>query len=366
MLRRVRLHHAWIALSLLGCAHSDAFAPADNQTATPFIAGEPTRLTYNPGADMVPAWLPDGSAIVYAFDHDDPPHDEPDRCLGVLPPTGGRRTRELCSISLRAADSVDRFDEPSVLPDGRVAYVRSARAAQQRSMAYVRLVIGSPDPAVSPTDVIVHPYVGADGALRDALTYLHWISSTEAIGVAGVRSDCHDCPAMALVGGRELVRLAISAEPPSTASLTLLTTDDSLTSATVAPGESAAYFTRLGDSRVYRIALSGGTPTVAVDFGPAGVARDIQVRGATLYAVVGGNVRTANVQASGNTQIDDGGPIYVADLGTGATHPLVTSQPRLAFRRLALAPSGATLLAQAAQEGLNAVGSPDIWRIGRP
>src|SRR5204863_9312815 len=62
----------------------------------------------------------------------------------------------------------------------------------------------------------------------------------------------------------------------------------------VAAGESADIisYTLGGDARVYRRVLSTGTVSVAHDFG-TGIARDVQVVGARLIAVVGGDVSFA-------------------------------------------------------------------------
>lgn len=375
MLRRLRRYRPWLALLLLGCGHSDPFSPAANGSTAPLAAGEPSRLTYDGGADLTPTWRPDGSAFLYGFEQADPPHTQPDRCLGLMPPTGGRRLGELCNRAMHAADSIDRFEEPSILPDGRVEYLRSA-SVPFRGPAYFQARVGPFDAAAPASALGALPYNGADGVPRDALTHVTWLSNTDAIGVAGVRGSyvaCNGCAARPFIAGRELVRLTIGG------SATPLTGPDSVTSAAVASAEGAIYFTRGGDSHVYRVALAGGAPVPVLDLGAAGIARDVQVRGTTAYVVVGGKVSVLTLAPEGRVQLDDGGVIYRADLAAGAAQEFAGGADSRFYRRLALAPSGTALLAEgmavtvtfaltAAQTVIadTTVGSADIWRFGQP
>src|SRR5204862_101360 len=71
--------------------------------------------------DGVTAWLPDGSGLLYSFQRlDRPDHD---RCLGLLPPDGGRLERMLCDANPAADDSTNVLTEPAPTGDGRVAYL---------------------------------------------------------------------------------------------------------------------------------------------------------------------------------------------------------------------------------------------------
>jgi hypothetical protein len=78
---------ATIALS--GCSHEEPFQPQDTTTDRPFLPGTPIRLSYNPGADLRPAWLPDGSAFVYSWQQ--LRQADLDRCLGIMGRDGGTR-----------------------------------------------------------------------------------------------------------------------------------------------------------------------------------------------------------------------------------------------------------------------------------
>src|SRR5437879_277497 len=156
-----------LALALASCGHSASFVAPGTGSDRPFAGGSPQRLTFNLGDDRAPAWLPDGSGLVYSFQRLDRPAR--DRCLGLLPPDVGR------------------------------------------------------------------------------------------LGLSG------NAASLAVIPG---TRFASS----------------------VAAGESAdiIYYTLGGDSRVYRRVLSSGSVSVAHDFG-GGIARDVQVVGSRLIAVVGGD-----------------------------------------------------------------------------
>ena len=88
---------AGLGLAAVACAHSEPFGVQEVGTDVPFSSELPVRLTYSDGDDRTPAWLPDGSGIIYSSERlDEAAHD---RCLLVLPPGGGRVTRSICSKS---------------------------------------------------------------------------------------------------------------------------------------------------------------------------------------------------------------------------------------------------------------------------
>ncbi len=83
---------------------------------------------------------------------------------------------------------------------------------------------------------------------------------------------------------------------------------------------------------------------VAHDFGAEGIARDVQVVGGRLTAVVGGRVAFVVNPVLGPTQRDSGGVVHVVDLATSADQSL--DQTGLLFRRPALSPDGAHVVAE--------------------
>ena len=83
---------------------------------------------------------------------------------------------------------------------------------------------------------------------------------------------------------------------------------------------------------------------VVHDFAAAGIARDIQVVGNRLTAVVGGRVSFGTDAQFGPTQWDSGGVVYLVDLDTGEQTALDPGA-RL-FRRPAISPAGDAVVAE--------------------
>src|SRR5439155_11102590 len=110
-----------LTLILAGCGHSAPPAAPESGSSQPFAGGSPRRLTFNLGDDRAPVWLPDGSGLLYSFQRLDRP--DRDRCLGLLPPDGGRLERTLCDETPAADDSTNVLTEPAPSVDGRLAYL---------------------------------------------------------------------------------------------------------------------------------------------------------------------------------------------------------------------------------------------------
>src|SRR5256885_8297828 len=109
----MRTLNAVVGLTLVvaGCGHSASPAAPETGSDRPFAGGSPRRLTFNLGDDRAPAWLPDGSGLVYSFQRLDRP--DRDRCLGLLPPQGRRLLRTLCDANPPAADPTNVLTEPA-------------------------------------------------------------------------------------------------------------------------------------------------------------------------------------------------------------------------------------------------------------
>ena len=138
----------------------------------------------------------------------------------------------------------------------------------------------------------------------------------------------------------------------------MLPGSDQASSVAVA-GSDTVYYTTNGDSRVYRLVLSTEAITVVHDFGLAGIARDVQVAGGRLVAVVGGSVSFDNDPLIGPVQRDGGGTLYLVSLATGVQRAL-TSGVEL-FRHPALSPAGDRLVTE-----MITGGSSEIWAVRLP
>src|SRR3989442_1672413 len=154
--------------------------------------------------------------------------------------------------------------------------------------------------------------------------------------------------------GLELVTMDLSAPIPV---LDTLPGTDQASSVAVA-GSDTVYYTRNGDARVFRLVLSTGATTVAHDFGGP-IARDVQVAGTRLVAVVGGAVSFSYDSNLQPVQRDGGGVLHLVDLTSGMDVTLTDAA--LAFRHPALAPSGTQLVAE-----LVTGRTTDLWAVSLP
>ncbi len=355
----------WRQLTLLaavvpvGCTHDGPFVPGAYAPGVPPGAGALLRLTYNAGLDLAPSWLPDGSGFFYTTERYDRP--DRDRCLALLPAEGGTITRQICNRVPAADDSVDAFAAATVAPDGRLAYVRaSAPLDVGRPLAprFTELVVATLTDPHRLTLLQSFPHPGPSGRGHDGVAHLRWLSDSVLVYV-GQRvayiPPCFRCPPDTIPSGLELVRLDLGGPVPVPS---MLPGSDQASSVAVAGGDTV-WFTVNGDSRVFRLVLSTDSLAVLHDFGAGGIARDVQVAGNTLLAVVGGDVSFTNDPTVGPLQRDGGGPIFAVDLTTG-TETQVTPTG-FQFRHIALAPDGTRLVAE-----LVTGATTDLWLVEVP
>ncbi len=342
-----------------GCTHDGPFVPGVYSPGVPPGAGSLVRLTYNAGLDLAPSWLPDGSGFFYTTERFDRP--DRDRCLALLPAAGGTIAREICNRVPAADDSVDAFAAATVAPDGRLAYVRtSAPLDVGRPLAprFTELVVATLADPHRLTVLQSFPHVGPSGRGHDGVGQLRWLSDSVLVYV-GQRvayvPPCPRCPPDTIPSGLELVRLDFGGPVPVPS---MLPGSDQASSVAVTGGDTV-WFTVNGDSRVFRLVLSTDSLAVVHDFGSAGIARDVQVVGNTLLAVVGGNVFFIDEPAVGLLQRDGGGTIVAVDLSTG-TETVVTPVGFL-FRRIALDPNGTRLVAEFVTGA-----TTDLWLVEVP
>jgi len=342
-----------------GCTHDALFVPGAYAPDVPPGVGALVQLTYNGGVDQDPSWLPDGSGFFYTAERLDRP--DRDRCLALLPAAGGTIAREICNRVPAADDSVDAFNAAAVAPDGRLAYVRASAPLDGGwpiAPRFYELVVA---PLADPHRVSVlqaFPHVGPSGRGHQGAAQLRWLGDSVLVYV-GQRvayvPPCPRCPRDTVPSGLELVRLDFGGPVPV---LSMLTGSDQASSVTVT-GRDTVFFTVNGDSRVFRLALSTDAIAVVHDFGTGGIARDVQVVGNTLLAVVGGDVSFTDDPTVGPLQRDRGGTVIAVDLTTG-TETLVTPDTLL-FRHLALAPNGTRLVAE-----LVSGATTDLWLVEVP
>ena len=333
-----------VLATLLSCEHSAPFGAADSGSRLPRGSGIPVQLTYNPGQEHSPAWLPDGSGFLYSEQRLD--RADRDRCLAELPPLGGSIRRRICRHTIGGEDSTDVFDSPAVAVDGRIAFVAASSAAQLLTVAptdqaLLIALLARPD---SPQVLLPIPYTSPSGRTHTGVSHLEWLAdgSLQFVGerVTYPRPDT-------VRTGLELMRLTSIAGRWTLASLAGF---DGVSSA-AAVGVDTIYYTLVGDSRVFRRVVSSGADTVTWDFGSAaggGIARDVIVRGSRLIAVVSGMIYYAIDSTLGPSQRDNGGDLHVVDLSTGSEAALGFSDLNhpIWFRRPALSPDGRLLVTE--------------------
>jgi len=311
---------------LVACSHEQPFETPAQGTDQPFRPGTPVRLTFNPGTDLHPAWTADGRVLLYAWQEYGLPVN--DRCIGEMAATGGTRFATICNPNYPSVDSVDLYDLPAASVGGRLFYLRSSsppgRLPPQTSGLYVATLT---DPNAA-TRIFQVPYLAPGGREHGGVSHPVWVTDSRLIYVAldvfYKPESKTEGPADTLVAGLEIVDLDLAGPQPA---ISIVPGTDSATSAALSDGKDTLYFTRELSSVVYRRALATGVVSVAHDFGPMGVARDVTVLGNRLVAVVGGVV-----QPPGGPDVPDAGPLVSVDLDTGAEFILPTDGSIL-FRR---------------------------------
>jgi hypothetical protein len=332
-----------VACLSIACSHSEPFSnPEGNDT--PFDPGPPARLTLNTAHDGNPAWLADGSGILYSAQQLN--RADSDVCLAELPPTGGSHRRLVCDIP-GGRTTRDAVQSPAAGLDGRLAFVSAGNGGLTGTNPVFTGIALSPTlDAGNAQTVRGMPFTPPGGAVQDYAGYLRWLTPAQLVYVGQqfrVRRPCGDpllCPFDTLIAGTEVTVLDLEGAAPATAIAgTALATG-------VAPIQEGAaiLFTLANDTRIYRRALSSGDVTVFRDFGPAGVARDVHASGNRVAAVVGGRVGFSVVPQIGPTQWDSGGVLHVLDLE--GNDEAVLDTPERLYRRPALSPDGSRVVAE--------------------
>jgi len=349
----------------VGCGHEQPLRPADYTPGVPPGTGSLVRLTYNPGADLSPVWLPDGRGFLYTAERVDTvvrvERKNRDRCLALLPPAGGTILRQICERTPAADDSVNAYSSPAVAADGRLAYVRASAPLEfgwPLLPRYHELVLATLVDPQRAAVVTTLPYTGPSGREHAEAAQVRWLGDSVLVYVGQLVAyipPCNGCPPDTVSTGLELVRLDFRGPVPVR---TMLPGSDQASSVAVVTPDTL-YFTINGDTRVFSLALSTDAIGVVHDFGLGGIARDVQVAAGRLVAVVGGNVSFFTDPVIGPVQKDDGGPLVLVDRNTGVETP-----PGLAgmmFRHPALSPAGTSVVAE-----LVGFGPTDLWLVEVP
>lgn len=327
---------------LAGCGHQDAFPTGELPDNGPRTQPSPRLLTYAVGADLEAAWLPGGTGFVYSFRRESSAGT--DRCLGQMAASGGTRQFEKCILNGPDADSVDALGPVAIGPTSRGAWVdaRSLRGRVAPDKGGIR--VGSLAPADSGVMVRSLPYPAPNNVLHATATHLGWLDR-DLLTYIGADvfyvAPCMGCKVDTVVISRDAVLLDLTVSP---AALQIIPNTAQVTSLFPSADGLSVFYTRPGDSRVYRQVLASGAETELHDFGASGIARDAQVRGNVLTAVVGGKVEYRNDPLLGPRQVDSGGVLFRVDLTSGSELPLPLALGLA--QRPALAPDGRSVVVE--------------------
>ena len=328
------------------CTHDFPAEPGTIAVDTIPDIGPPERITLNAGKDAFPAWAPDGRSIWYSWELLE--RTDRDLCLGRLPVGGGTRTDEVCHPTPAAnPDSVNWYAWPAPHPDGRrIAWFRLSglRSATEGGRGEVVLSdIADLGDQTGLRRLSIYPLQIAPGNGLDLHFHvqpvsLRWADDSTLIYLAVLVTafSANGLAQDTFYSGRELGTLTLSGD---SARHGFVPGSDSASGFTFGPG-GALYFTRNGDSRVYRTTLAGGAIDTVYNFGGLGIVRDpVYVNGA-IYAVVGGDVNYAPYPNNvGYLQHDGGGELWrISSAGA-----VVVENTHL-WRHPVLSPDGTTLV----------------------
>jgi hypothetical protein len=338
---RVRPLWAYVAVAFAACGHTEPFGEQRFDSDQPFNSTPPVRLTLNSGPDRRAAWLPDGSAIVYSAQRPDTP--DRDVCLAVLPSGGGRQRSLTCGVSPLGEQLTESLEPAAPAPDGSLAFLLGQSGIGALQPQTQILALGNLEIPTGFRGLLSLPYPTAAGNVVGSLTQLQWLGADRLMYLAEqviVRRPCQGCEYDTLRTGLEVNSLVVD-QP--TASPEVVPGTDLASGVSVGASEQEIYYTLSGDSRVYLRDLSSGEVSVAYDFGAGGIARDVDVVGHRLAAVVGGRVAFIQDSTLGPIQWDSGGTLHLVDLQNSSD--VIIAGPGV-FRRPRLSPAGDQIVAE--------------------
>jgi hypothetical protein len=330
-----------LCAALISCGHGEPFSPERQTPEGPFSSLLPRRITFSPGDDRTPAWLPDGSAVIYSSERED--QLDHDRCLTLLPAEGGTILDQFCPSDPVQSDSTNLYDAPAVSPDGQVFYRGVVSWVGQQKLGDASLFLAPLADPVRGTRLTRIPYTAPNGKIHSSIRSPAWLGSTSLVYLAEELFYMGSTffPDT-FVTGRDIVRLDVGGTAQQ---LSVIPGTDNASSVAVSGEAEVIYYTLGGDSRVYRRDLQSGTVTVVYDFGTGEIARDVTIQGSQLAAVVGGSVLYQfHPPLNDFVQWDEGGDLHLVDLATAA-HGVVATDSVL-FRHPVFAPGGDRLVVE--------------------
>ena len=284
-MRRAALPLLGLAFTVVACEHAQPFAVPYVEPNVPHDSAYPRRLTFNTASDVAPAWLPDGSGVIYSFQI---PQPDSEQCLGILPAEGGHLIWSACPfVPPLATDSTRVLTQPAVGPAGALVYLREHKLLSEQGFTFKDLVVATLGNPVPGRVVLSLAYWAPDSLLHIAVSDVQWLNAQTLVWVAVVDTNAGPPPVPS-----EIVRFDMSTAP---ARMTVLGGTGGASSLAVDSG-GALYYTLRGDSHVYRY-IAGALPDTVYNFGPTGAPVDVQVRGNVLVAEVNAALFRVNLES---------------------------------------------------------------------
>ena len=344
----------FVALLLLAgagaCEHSRPVDPGPGPPPPLRTGPSPLRITFNVDSEWNPVFTRDGSGILYSFQL--PGRIDRDRCLGLVPASGGTLIGELCWRSGGDLDSVDVVVTAAESPSGRLAFVADRGSRTSTFPTARALLVGPPRDPENAELVLGFPTQGGSTIfVWDGARDLTWLDDSTLVFVAvryGYSSGSGSAPPDTLITGIEVVKLDLRTDPPG---VRVYPITRYASSVAAGPAAGTVIFTAGGDSRVFTLNVTSGAVAQLYDFGALGIARDARLVNGMLVAVVGGKISYAFEPLYGfAVQRDQGGHVFSVDL-LGANVPILLTpdaiiDSMLLWRRLDLSPSRTTVVAE--------------------
>lgn len=326
-----------IALLLVACNHSPPMTEEPPNSNEPINPGPPVQLTINPGEDGEAA-IPDHGTIFYTYQIVDTV--DQDRCIAILPLSGGTRLREICAQGDRDDDSTQAYRWSAPLPSDSLAWFRTSSRAGEDFNREALVAIAALKNLTAFRVLRTFPTTSTNSQTHIEPAFLRFVGAG-TLAYVGMRfySRCTDLGCEVVFGGREVALLDLTL--PGTPPLAVPQTDYS-SGVAAGPASGDIIYTLVGDSRVYLRTAAGNVSTLH-DFGGAGIARDPHLAGGRLVAIVGGNITVGLSDTNEPFQREGGGPLLAVNLSNGQELIVMEEFP---MRRPVLTPDGQHVVAE--------------------
>ncbi len=246
-----------LAAAVAGCSHTEPPTGPPQAPEGPFGTTTPIRLTFNSGQDVYPSYAEDGSSILYTFQV--PGRPDRDRCLGIIPASGGSRVFEVCETRVGYNDSTDMIASGALGTDGRLIYLHTTSRTNAQLPGSSRLYVTDTTAGSTPRLLLTMP-VPFGGSSVDWLADIRWTGDATFLALgqqftvvpvgAGAARDTVYIP----------IGVAKGMVSPTGATLQLIPGTEGATSYARSTDGTAILFTR-GGSTVFRVAVDGGAAT---------------------------------------------------------------------------------------------------------